>query len=99
MEDAHKNGNPVMRAMFYEFPEDKECWNLKDQYMFGDKMLVAPVCWEGKRERMVYLPSGASWTNLKTGEVLEGGKYYNVDAPLDTIPVFLRDGQLMELFK
>lgn len=97
MEDAHKHGNPVIRAMFYEFPEDKECWDLKDQYMFGDKMLVAPICHEGTFSRSVYLPKGASWTELSTGTVYEGGKTYEIEAPIEVIPVFLKDGQLAEL--
>ena len=42
-EEASENGSPLLRAMFYEFPEDPKCWELQDQYMFGDRYLVAPV--------------------------------------------------------
>ena len=42
-EEAHTNGSPLLRAMFYEFPEDAKCWELQDQYMFGDRFLVAPI--------------------------------------------------------
>ena len=93
MAEASEKGSPVIRALFYEFPEDEVCWDIKDQYMFGSDILVAPVCYNKMRSRSVYLPAGASWTNARTGEVYEGGKSYEVDAPIDTLPIFLRDGK------
>lgn len=84
---------PVMRALFYEFPNDKACWDITDSYMFGSDILVAPVCHEKARSRQVYLPAGAAWTHVGTGEVYEGGNVYEVEAPINTLPVFLRDGK------
>jgi alpha-D-xyloside xylohydrolase len=89
MKEASENGSPAMRTMFYEFPEDQICWELKDQYMFGSKYLVAPVLKAGMKERKVYLPKG-NWENLNTKEVVEGGKYITVSTPIDSIPVFVR---------
>ena len=89
MREAHEEGKPVMRAMFYVFPNDDKCQALKDQYMFGDRFLVAPVLIAGARRRAVYLPAG-SWRNVDTGEVYAGGETVGVDAPLDRIPVFER---------
>ena len=89
MKEANENGSPAMRTMFYEFPEDQICWELKDQYMFGSKYLVAPVLKAGMKERQVYLPKG-KWENLNTKEVVEGGKYISVATPIDSIPVFVR---------
>ncbi len=93
MKEAHEKGTPVMRALFYEFPDDEKCWNILDEYMYGSDILVAPVCHEKAKERSVYLPVGAQWVNAGTGETYEGGKCYNIEAPLDVIPVFLRDGK------
>lgn len=93
MEEAHKNGSPVMRALFYEFPEDAACWDISDAYMYGSDILVAPICYEKKTSRSVYLPKGASWTHAGTGAVYEGGKTYEIEAPIDTLPVFLREGR------
>ena len=90
MEEAHLKGTPVMRAMFLEFPEDENCWNLTDQYMFGDQLLVAPVAYAGARKRNVYLPAGAAWTDVWTGDVYEGGQWVEAEAPLERIPLFCR---------
>ena len=93
MEDAHTNGNPVMRTLFYEFPEDEKTWEIRDEYCFGPDILVAPVITPGALKRTVYLPEGASWTHAGSGMLYEGGASYEIDAPLDTLPVFLREGR------
>lgn len=56
--EAHENGSPLLRAMFYEFPQDGQCWELQDQYMFGAKYLVAPILHLNQFRRAVYLPAG-----------------------------------------
>ncbi len=87
MREASENGSPVMRAMFYEFPDDPMCWEADEQYMFGSRYLVAPVLYAGMAERDVYLPAG-KWKNIATGEELAGGQKVTVAAPLEVIPVF-----------
>ena len=89
MHEASENGSPVMRAMFYEFPEDPACWACADEYMFGPKYLVAPVLWAGVNSRSVYLPAG-KWRDMNSGEVYEGGCTVTVPAPVEIIPVFER---------
>lgn len=88
-EEAHTNGSPLIRAMFYEFPKDAVCWDLQDQYMFGDKYLVAPILHLNQFEREVYLPEG-KWKLTSTGEVYTGNCYVTVDAPIEYMPVFER---------
>jgi alpha-D-xyloside xylohydrolase len=97
MENAHKNGDPVIRPLIYEFPDDKNCEGISDEYMFGADLLAAPVLELGARKREVYLPSGAVWTNAATGEKYEGGTLITAEAPLDVIPLFLRDGAILPL--
>ena len=87
--EAHENGSPLIRTMFYEFPEDPVCWDLQDQYMFGSRYLVAPVMHLNEFEREVYLPAG-QWKNVNNGEALKGGKKIRAKAPIDEIPVFER---------
>lgn len=70
---AHKTGLPMMRPMVLSFPEDRACHPLDAQYMLGDHLLVAPI-FNDRGECEYYLPKG-SWTNLLTGETLEGGRF------------------------
>ena len=93
MQEAHKTGRPVIRALFYEFPEDARCYDVKDEYLFGPDILVAPVCYEHAQKRTVYLPAGADWTSAHDGQVYPGGSTLEVDAPIDTLPIFLREGR------
>ena len=85
-EEAHTNGSPLLRAMFYEFPDDERCWELQDQYMFGEKYLVAPILRLNEWKRDVYLPAG-KWKLTSTEEIFEGGRTISVDAPIDYMPV------------
>ena len=78
--------------MIYEFPQDKNCLSLTDQYMFGPDLLVAPVVELNARERNVYLPSGANWKCCNSGQEYTGRQTITANAPLDVIPLFARDG-------
>jgi alpha-D-xyloside xylohydrolase len=91
MREAHEKGTPVIRPLFYDFPDDTAAWAIDDQYMFGPDLLVAPVLYEKQRSRKVYLPGGAEWKNAFTGESFDGGQSVECDAPLDRIPLFVRD--------
>ncbi|WP_084127513.1 TIM-barrel domain-containing protein [Demequina sp. NBRC 110054] len=91
MRHAHEHGQPVLRAMFHDFPGDEQCWDLADQFMMGDELLVAPVTEPGARSRAVYLPEGARWRGLHDGAVHEGGAWVEAAAPLEVIPVFARE--------
>ncbi|HIX71010.1 TIM-barrel domain-containing protein [Enterococcus diestrammenae] len=93
MTQAHEKGAPVLRGMFYEFPEDATTWDLKDQYMFGGDVLVAPVMVAGATTRRVYLPQGAQWTDARDGKVYQGGQWLDSKAAIETLPIFLRDGR------
>ncbi|CBG69658.1 MULTISPECIES: TIM-barrel domain-containing protein [Streptomyces] len=92
MREAHEEGLPVMRPLFLEFPDDERTWSVDDAYLFGRDVLVAPVLEAGVTRWSTYLPAGARWTDAWTGETYEGGWPVTVDAPLERIPVFLRDG-------
>ncbi|HWG26847.1 glycoside hydrolase family 31 protein [Actinospica sp.] len=92
MQEAHETGLTPMRPYLVEFPEDAKSWTVDDAYLFGRDLLVAPVLEAGARSRDVYLPKGASWRDAWTGEEHEGGQTVTVPAPLDRIPLFLRDG-------
>lgn len=99
MKDASETGAPVMRPLFYDFPEDKASWQVEDSYMFGPDLLVSPVMEAGAVTREIYLPAGAVWTDAYTGEVYEGGQKVTVPAPLDIIPVMIRDGKEYKIYR
>ncbi|MCR5830226.1 MAG: family 31 glucosidase [Lachnospiraceae bacterium] len=94
-EEASSNGSPLIRPMFYEFPEDSKCWETEDQYMFGSKYLVAPILRYNEFEREVYLPTG-KWKLAHRDHcddcetVFEGGNTVRVKAPIEYMPVFER---------
>lgn len=88
MAEAHEKGTPLMRTLFYEFPEDKRCWEIEDEYMYGDKLLIAPILEAGAKTRHVYLPSGADWKACENGEHYQGGQDIWVDVTLESMPVF-----------
>ncbi len=90
MHRAHTDGTPLMRPMGYEFPGQDKLAELKDQYMFGDKYLVAPILYPGMVERQVVLPAGCSWKNVNTGECFPGSETIKAIAPIDYIPVMER---------
>ena len=85
--EASATGAPLLRTMFYEFPDDDHAWELQDQYMFGSEYLVAPVLHAGETERDVYLPAGR-WENVNDGKQYDGQQTVVAAAPLEVIPVF-----------
>ena len=90
MHEAHETGTPVMRPLFYEFPSDLKCWDIKYSYMYGSDILVAPITEEKVRATKVYLPEGEEWIDFWSGEQICGGQVVNVEAPLEIIPLFIR---------
>ena len=91
---AHADGQPVARGLFYEFPDDEAAADVAGEYLFGPDLLVAPVTELGARSREVYLPGDESttWTNLHDGAEYAGGRTVTVEAPLDVLPLFARNG-------
>lgn len=90
---AHETGVPIMRSMPVAFPGEREAAHTSDQYMFGPDLLVAPVVNEDTY-RTIAFPSGI-WTSLWDGKTVTGPVTRKVDAPLDTIPAYLRPGAVM----
>ena len=91
MSEAHEKGTPVIRTLFYEFSDDPEAWLVSDQFMLGPDLLVAPILTSGAKERLVYLPEGTAWREVQTGRLRQGGTRFVTPAPLDSIPLFLRE--------
>jgi alpha-D-xyloside xylohydrolase len=86
---------PMARALVIDFQDDPNVWNLGDQYLFGDFLLVAPITTpNGRRE--LYLPRGV-WRDWWTGERLEGSHWIQVQASLEKLPLYLREGSMIPM--
>ena len=85
--DAEETGAPIVRHLMLVFPDDRETWDISDQFVIGDSLLVAPVTEEGATSRSVYFPAG-TWYNVWTGEAVQGGQRSTVDAPIGSPPVY-----------
>jgi alpha-D-xyloside xylohydrolase len=94
---TYETGAPYMRALFMDFPNDPKVVDLRDEYMFGPAILVAPVTDQGATSRKVYLPAGCDWYNYWTNERIHGGQTITAAAPIDTIPLFVRAGSILPL--
>lgn len=94
---AHDTGVSMVRPMYYDYPNADEAYQFKNQYMFGDQMIVRPVTTPGKDGFAtvdVWLPEGR-WYEKASGTLLEGGKTYNRTFALDEVPVYIKAGAIV----
>jgi alpha-glucosidase len=96
MYQQNQTGMPMMRALVLDHQNDANTYEIADQYMLGNKLMVCPVTTKGAITRSVYLPEG-TWFNYWTGEKIKGSKYVHVVAPLDTIPLFVKGGAIIPM--
>jgi alpha-glucosidase len=94
LEEAHRTGVPVFRPLVLNYQDDASTYNLDDEFMIGDDLLVAPIVKPDVTSRLVYLPKGV-WYDFWTNKKYEGGTMVRVDAPLETVPMFVRGGAII----
>jgi alpha-D-xyloside xylohydrolase len=94
---THYESGTIMRGLVMDFPHDERVKDIKDQYLFGPALMVAPVYVHGARERKVYMPRGAAWYDFYTGELHKGGTTATVRAPATRIPLFVKAGSLVTM--
>ncbi len=92
--EANETGVPIMRPLFLEYPDDPHVMNLATQFMVGDNVIVAPIMRPDTYHRVIYLPEG-NWVDYWNEEVLEGGKHHLVEAPLDKLPIYVKQGTML----
>ena len=93
---AHLNGAPMIRPLIFEYQSDPKVVNIKDEFLFGSEILVAPVLTEDTTSRSVYLPEG-KWFGYEDGREYAGGKFYEVAAPFQRIPLFVKSGAIIPM--
>ena len=90
---THETGIPMMRAMIVDFGDEPATWNLDRQYMLGDNLLVAPIFNE-EGTALYYVPAG-KWTDIQTGEVFEGGRFYETKHDYFSMPLLARPNSII----
>lgn len=91
--ECGRHSLPMVRPLMLYYQDDPNTYPIDDQYLFGSSLLIAPVLDEQER-RQVYLPAGV-WIDYWTKQVLPGGLWIEVDAPLDTLPMYVRGGAIV----
>mgnify|MGYP002511722723 CR=1 FL=1 len=98
MDTASEKGYPIMRPMFFDFPEDEACYELGEQYMFGGDILFAPITGQGETQKRVYLPEG-EWIRTTDKTVHTGGRFVSCHAEILEFIAFVKKGaEVMEAF-
>ncbi|HLO00418.1 MAG TPA: TIM-barrel domain-containing protein [Pyrinomonadaceae bacterium] len=94
LEESARIGVPLFRPLVLNYQDDPDTYNLDDEFMVGNDLLVAPVLKPDVTRRLVYLPKGA-WYDYWTNKKYEGGTMFMVEAPLETVPMFVRAGAII----
>jgi alpha-D-xyloside xylohydrolase len=95
--DTYHRAGTMMRGLVMDFPNDQKVRNIADEYMFGSSLLVAPVTEYKARTRAVYLPAGVRWYDFYTGKVFDGGQQITAPAPLEHMPLFVKEGSILPI--
>jgi alpha-D-xyloside xylohydrolase len=106
--DVVANQSSMMRALVMDFANDRNCWDINDQYLFGKSIMVCPVTKalylnNGKADfstvktEEVYLPEGTDWIDFWTGEKHAGGQKISKEVPLDILPLYVRAGSILPI--
>jgi alpha-D-xyloside xylohydrolase len=92
---VYLNDYTIMRALAMDFSSDKNVLDIGNEYLLGPALLVAPVTQYKANTKDVYLPAGTNWYDFYSGKSFEGGQSYNVAAPYERIPVFVKAGSIV----
>ncbi len=89
---------PLCRPMYYDYPESEEAYANRNEYMFGDNVLVYPITspmHDGISTQQVWLPEGCNWYELSSGTLLRGGQTVQRKFQLDEYPVYIKAGSVL----
>jgi alpha-glucosidase len=92
----HADCQPMLRPLWLDFPQDPQAWTDGEEHLLGADLLACPVVAPGATRCSAYLPAGADWVHLWSGETWRGGQTVTVEAPLEALPpLFARAGSAM----
>ena len=98
---THKDGLPLCEPMYYSYPDEKEAYNVPNQFFFGTELMVRPITKPMDKRTFlapakVWLPRGR-WTDWYTGRIYEGGRYVTMFRDIDALPVLAKEGAIVPL--
>ena len=96
--EAHKDGSPIVRPLFYEFPDDSIAYTVTNEYFLGKDLLVVPILKPGVKTKKLYLPKGI-WYSWWTAKKYTGGQWIDIPVKIETIPIFVRAGAFIPMVK
>jgi len=96
LEEAHRTGVPIFRPLLLNYQSDANTLDIDDEFMVGGDLMVAPILKPAVTGRLVYLPEGL-WYDYWTGRQLPGGRMIHADAPLETVPLYVRGGAIVPM--
>lgn len=91
-----KDAHPLMTPLVMDYPEDVNTYQLTDQYMFGESMMICPVTVKNALSRPVYFPGG-DWVDYWTGERISGRQYKSFLTPIEIMPIFIKAGSIIPM--
>lgn len=92
---GEESGLPIICPLTLYYENDENTYEINDEFMCGENILVSPVVEQGKNKKLVYLPKGNNWVDYWTKETLKGGQYIIKDAPLDVCPIYIKSGSII----
>ncbi len=95
---THKDGTPIIRPLFFGFPNDSVTYSIMNEYLWGSDFLVAPILHKRVQQRRLYLPNGL-WYDWWNSKKYKGGRWITVPVKLQTIPVFVKAGAFIPMVK
>ena len=96
--EGEGSGLPIIRPLMLHYQKDDKTYEINDQFLFGENIMIAPVLEQGKKARMVYLPKGDNWVDYWTKEVFKGDQYIVRNTPLDVCPIYIKCNSIIPNF-
>ena len=93
-QQAATDGAPIMRPLFYSYPQDEQAHDTDTQFLIGDTLLSAPIYEAGATSREVYLPAG-TWFDYWDRTEYFGGGTSVIPAPLERWPLLVRGNSIL----
>jgi len=87
-------GVPIVKSLVLFDQDDHQTYDRNDEFIFGEKILVCPVMEPNAQGRRMYLPIG-NWYDFWTDEFVKGGKEMRVEADIDSMPIFIKEGAII----